>query len=162
MWLTRSLPCLKMVASWTSETSSQTSWNIKSPIVEIRALARWAAADISASASNTSVTKKTYSKLDVFSLRCQKVHISKSNVIELTDLDRGESYCFNVQAFISTRSTNKQLGELSQTQCSNNDNQSIFEGKEERIIKRQARGRREVTQLHLQLSWHKACREKPI
>ncbi|KAM7370249.1 hypothetical protein PAMP_011519 [Pampus punctatissimus] len=57
----------------------------------------------------------------------KKVHISKSSVIELTDLDRGESYCFNIQAFIPSRSTDKQLGELSQTQCSNNDNQSIFE-----------------------------------
>ncbi|KAM7390897.1 hypothetical protein PAMA_008885 [Pampus argenteus] len=57
----------------------------------------------------------------------KKVHISKSSVIELTDLDRGESYCFSVQAFIPSRSTDKQLGELSQTQCSNNDNHSIFE-----------------------------------
>ncbi|XP_029314020.1 coagulation factor III, tissue factor a [Cottoperca gobio] len=57
----------------------------------------------------------------------KKVYTSASNVIELTDLDRGESYCFNVQAFIPTRSIDKQLGELSQTQCSSDDNQSIFE-----------------------------------
>lgn len=64
-----------------------------------------------------------------FPLRClQKVYNSKTNVIELTDLDRGESYCFNVQAYIPSRSTDKQLGELSQTQCSNDDSQSIFEG----------------------------------
>ncbi|KAK5849742.1 hypothetical protein PBY51_014051 [Eleginops maclovinus] len=57
----------------------------------------------------------------------KKVSISKSNVIELTDLDRGESYCFNVQAYIPSRDTDKQLGEMSQTQCSNDDSQSIFE-----------------------------------
>ncbi|KAL7373985.1 hypothetical protein ABVT39_018908 [Epinephelus coioides] len=57
----------------------------------------------------------------------KKVHISKTNVIALTNLDRGESYCFNVQAYIPSRGTNKQWGELSQTQCSNDDNKSIFE-----------------------------------
>ncbi|XP_068565726.1 coagulation factor IIIa [Cebidichthys violaceus] len=56
----------------------------------------------------------------------KKVYISQTNVIELTDLDRGESYCFNVQAFLPSR-VQKQLGELSQTQCSNDHNQSIFE-----------------------------------
>ncbi|XP_061661540.1 coagulation factor IIIa isoform X2 [Syngnathoides biaculeatus] len=58
----------------------------------------------------------------------KKVFISKSSVMELTDLDQGESYCFNVQAFITSRNINKQLGELSQTQCSDNDKHSIFEG----------------------------------
>ncbi|KAM9839403.1 coagulation factor III, tissue factor a [Aulostomus maculatus] len=57
----------------------------------------------------------------------KKVLISKSNVMELTDLDPGESYCFNVQAFIPSRSVDKQLGEMSQTQCSNDADQSIFE-----------------------------------
>ncbi|XP_044033037.1 coagulation factor IIIa isoform X1 [Siniperca chuatsi] len=57
----------------------------------------------------------------------KKVYNSKTNVIELTDLDRGESYCFNVQAYIPSRRIDKQLGELSQTQCSNNDYQSVFE-----------------------------------
>ncbi|KAI3355089.1 hypothetical protein L3Q82_017860 [Scortum barcoo] len=57
-----------------------------------------------------------------------KVYISKTNAIELTDLDRGVSYCFSVQAYIPSRSIDKQLGELSQPQCSNDDHQSIFEG----------------------------------
>ncbi|XP_068160249.1 coagulation factor IIIa isoform X2 [Antennarius striatus] len=57
----------------------------------------------------------------------KKVYNSKTNVIELTDLDRGESYCFNVQAYIPSRSTDKQLGELSHTQCSKDDNKSIFD-----------------------------------
>ncbi|XP_073344564.1 coagulation factor III, tissue factor a [Pagrus major] len=57
----------------------------------------------------------------------KKVYNSKSNVIEVPDLDRGVSYCFNVQAYIPSRSINKQLGELSQTQCSNDDSKSIFE-----------------------------------
>lgn len=57
----------------------------------------------------------------------KKVYNSKASVIELTDLDQGESYCFNVQAYIPSRSIDKQLGELSQTQCSNDDSKSIFE-----------------------------------
>ncbi|XP_008303090.1 coagulation factor III, tissue factor a [Stegastes partitus] len=56
----------------------------------------------------------------------KKVYTSKTNEIELSDLDRGESYCFNVQAYIPSRHTDKQLGEMSQTQCSNDDNASIF------------------------------------
>ncbi|XP_068604042.1 coagulation factor IIIa isoform X2 [Brachionichthys hirsutus] len=59
----------------------------------------------------------------------KKVYNSKSNVIELTDLDRGESYCFNVQAYLPSRSAGKQLGELSHTQCSKDDSKSIFDGK---------------------------------
>ncbi|XP_077411302.1 coagulation factor III, tissue factor a isoform X5 [Vanacampus margaritifer] len=59
--------------------------------------------------------------------KLEKVFISKMSVIELTDLDQGESYCFNIQAFIPSRSSNKQLGELSQTQCSDDDKQSVFE-----------------------------------
>ncbi|XP_012708437.1 tissue factor [Fundulus heteroclitus] len=55
-----------------------------------------------------------------------KTYLSKSSVIEMTDLDKGESYCFNVQAYIPIRSADKQLGELSATKCSNNDEQSIF------------------------------------
>lgn len=57
----------------------------------------------------------------------KKEYVSKTNVIELPDLDRGESYCFNVQAFISSRSPDKQLGELSQTKCSEDKDLSIFE-----------------------------------
>lgn len=126
MWPTRSLPCLKMITTWTSGTSSQTSCNIKSRTAEIKALARWDAADITASASDTQVTKK----LDDSSPWFQKEYISKTNVIEMTDLDKGESYCFNVQAFIPSRSTDKQLGELSQTQCSTDEEPSIFEGEQ--------------------------------
>lgn len=63
----------------------------------------------------------------------QKEYISKSSEIMLTGLDRGESYCFNVQAHIPTRSAGKQLGELSQPQCSHDDEQTIFDGKDEEI-----------------------------
>lgn len=56
----------------------------------------------------------------------KKVKISQSSAIELTDVDRGESYCFNVQAFIPSR-PDKQLGELSHTQCSPDEDKSIFE-----------------------------------
>ncbi|KAK5614364.1 hypothetical protein CRENBAI_000604 [Crenichthys baileyi] len=57
-----------------------------------------------------------------------KTYESKSSVIELSNLDKGESYCFNVQAYIPSRSSEKQLGELSTTKCSDNDDQSIFKG----------------------------------
>ncbi|CAN9506538.1 unnamed protein product [Ophioblennius macclurei] len=56
----------------------------------------------------------------------RKVHTSKSNVIELSGLDQGESYCFTVQAYIPSRTTDKQLGEMSETKCSDEDNPSIF------------------------------------
>ena len=64
----------------------------------------------------------------------QKVYDSKTNVIELTNLDRGESYCFYVQAYIPSRSIDKQLGEVSQTQCSNDDSKSILEGEVSRFL----------------------------
>ncbi|KAB5586784.1 hypothetical protein PHYPO_G00005530 [Pangasianodon hypophthalmus] len=48
----------------------------------------------------------------------KKEKISASNQIELTDLDKGVSYCFTVQVYIPSRSINKRLGEESQVQCS--------------------------------------------
>ncbi|XP_030611847.1 coagulation factor III, tissue factor a [Archocentrus centrarchus] len=56
----------------------------------------------------------------------KKVWFSKTSVIEMTNLDQGESYCFQVQAYIPSRSFEKQLGEMSQTLCSKDDDQSIF------------------------------------
>ncbi|XP_028290326.1 coagulation factor III, tissue factor a [Gouania willdenowi] len=55
-----------------------------------------------------------------------KVVTSKTNVIELRDLDRGESYCFSVQAYIPSRTTSQQHGVMSRTQCSNDQDPSIF------------------------------------
>uniref|UniRef100_A0A1A7YBF4 Tissue factor n=1 Tax=Iconisemion striatum TaxID=60296 RepID=A0A1A7YBF4_9TELE len=55
----------------------------------------------------------------------KKVLDSKSSNIELTDLDPEDGYCFSVQAFVPSRAA-KQLGEMSQTVCSNNTNQSII------------------------------------
>ncbi|XP_026108628.1 tissue factor-like [Carassius auratus] len=52
--------------------------------------------------------------------------ISKDSTIELTDLDRGESYCFNVQAFLPFRALDKQHGEVSNIQCSPEENTSVF------------------------------------
>ncbi|XP_034562447.1 tissue factor-like [Notolabrus celidotus] len=57
----------------------------------------------------------------------KKVHISKDSPIKLTDLDRGENYCFSVQAYIPSRDINKQYGEMSIPQCSNDRDKSIFE-----------------------------------
>ncbi|CAB1451686.1 unnamed protein product [Pleuronectes platessa] len=57
----------------------------------------------------------------------KRVYNSKSNIIELPRLDKDESYCFNVQAYIPSRTIDKQLGELSQTQCSQDNNPNIFE-----------------------------------
>ncbi|KAJ3611030.1 hypothetical protein NHX12_021046 [Muraenolepis orangiensis] len=48
----------------------------------------------------------------------KKTYVSKTSQVELTKLDQGESYCFTVQAYIPSRSTNKQLGAFSHTHCS--------------------------------------------
>ncbi|XP_071268420.1 tissue factor-like [Salvelinus alpinus] len=58
-----------------------------------------------------------------------RTKISASSEIELEegDIDPGVNYCFNVQAYIPSRSTDKQLGELSQRQCSQGYDKSIFE-----------------------------------
>ncbi|XP_036441668.1 coagulation factor IIIa [Colossoma macropomum] len=57
----------------------------------------------------------------------KKEKFSASSEIVLTDLDRGKSYCFNVQAYILSRRPDKQLGELSNVQCSPEEATSIFE-----------------------------------
>ncbi|XP_051543244.1 tissue factor-like [Myxocyprinus asiaticus] len=57
----------------------------------------------------------------------KKEKFSKSSTIELTDLDRGVSYCFTVQAYLAFRPQDKQLGELSHIQCSPGEDPSIFE-----------------------------------
>ncbi|KAM9416586.1 tissue factor-like [Salvelinus alpinus] len=59
----------------------------------------------------------------------KKTKMSASSEIELDrrDIEPGVSYCFKVQAYIPSRSTDKQLGELSQTQCSPGANKSFFE-----------------------------------
>ncbi|XP_060949516.1 coagulation factor IIIa isoform X2 [Limanda limanda] len=57
----------------------------------------------------------------------KRVYNSKTNIIELPGLDKDESYCFNVQAYIPSRTVDKRLGELSQPQCSQDDNPHIFE-----------------------------------
>lgn len=59
--------------------------------------------------------------------RLQKEHVSQSSMIELTQLDRGESYCFSVQAYIPSRAYGKQLGEESHLKCSQ-ENGSILKG----------------------------------
>lgn len=57
----------------------------------------------------------------------QKEHISKTNVIQLSSLDQGESYCFSIQAYIPSRSISRQLGKQSQFQCSQEQG-SILKG----------------------------------
>ncbi|KAL7874385.1 hypothetical protein SRHO_G00053550 [Serrasalmus rhombeus] len=57
----------------------------------------------------------------------KKEKLSAGSEIELTDLEKGRSYCFNVQAYILSRSPGKQLGELSNVQCSPEEATSIFE-----------------------------------
>lgn len=49
-------------------------------------------------------------------------------MIKVTGLDHGESYCFQVQAYIPSRTYGKQLGDLSAPQCSKDENQTIIEG----------------------------------
>ncbi|XP_035269084.1 coagulation factor IIIa [Anguilla anguilla] len=48
-----------------------------------------------------------------------------SNQIEL-EVDKGESYCFNVQTYIPSRVQAKQLGEQSSTQCSPAEDRPIY------------------------------------
>ncbi|XP_067290459.1 coagulation factor IIIa [Pseudorasbora parva] len=57
----------------------------------------------------------------------KREHISKSSIIEPPNLDRGVSYCFNIQAYLRSRAQDKQHGELSHTQCSPEEPPSIFE-----------------------------------
>ncbi|XP_077101220.1 coagulation factor III, tissue factor a [Siphateles boraxobius] len=57
----------------------------------------------------------------------KKEKISKSSIIELTDLDQGVSYCFNIQAYLPSRALDKQHGDLSHIQCSPEEGTSIFE-----------------------------------
>ncbi|XP_053715544.1 coagulation factor IIIa [Synchiropus splendidus] len=47
----------------------------------------------------------------------KKVKTSPGNVIKFTDLEKKDSYCFNVQVLIPSRDWDKQLGEMSQTHC---------------------------------------------
>lgn len=56
----------------------------------------------------------------------KKVKTSTSRLIELTDLDREESYCFSVQVYIPSRSIDKQHGESSHLQCSPAGDQNIL------------------------------------
>ncbi|KAL4635106.1 tissue factor-like [Arapaima gigas] len=52
--------------------------------------------------------------------------ISDSSVLEL-DVDKGMSYCFNIQAYIPSRVTGTQLGELSTSQCSPAGDKPFYE-----------------------------------
>ncbi|XP_015210920.2 coagulation factor IIIa [Lepisosteus oculatus] len=63
----------------------------------------------------------------------KKEEHTKSNTFELK-VDRGKSYCFNVQAYIPTRVYGKQLGELSQLKCSPAGEKSFFEEYGIRVI----------------------------
>ncbi|XP_032408064.1 coagulation factor III, tissue factor a [Xiphophorus hellerii] len=55
-----------------------------------------------------------------------KMQMFSSSVIEMTNLDKGESYCFSVQAHIPSRRSEKQFGQLSATKCSHNDEEPIL------------------------------------
>ncbi|KAJ0059696.1 hypothetical protein NL108_009820, partial [Boleophthalmus pectinirostris] len=57
----------------------------------------------------------------------KKVATSSSNLVEVPGLDRGQSYCFQVQAKVRSRPTSSQLGEFSQTQCTNQRDPSLLD-----------------------------------
>ncbi|KAK7118590.1 hypothetical protein R3I94_022172 [Phoxinus phoxinus] len=57
----------------------------------------------------------------------KKEKTSKSSIIELTDLDQGVSYCFNIQVYLPSRDQDKRHGELSHIQCSPEEGTSVFE-----------------------------------
>ncbi|XP_014915176.1 tissue factor-like, partial [Poecilia latipinna] len=54
-----------------------------------------------------------------------KIQTFSSSVIEITNLDKGESYCFRIQAHIPSRSKN-QFGQLSELKCSHNDEEPVL------------------------------------
>ncbi|XP_036377782.1 coagulation factor IIIa [Megalops cyprinoides] len=56
----------------------------------------------------------------------KKTADTDSNQITLK-VDKGESYCFNVEAYIPTRSPGKQLGEMSMTKCSQAGDRPFYE-----------------------------------
>ncbi|PWA27971.1 hypothetical protein CCH79_00017542, partial [Gambusia affinis] len=55
-----------------------------------------------------------------------KMQTFSSSVIAMTNLDKGESYCFSVQAQIPSRRSEKQFGQMSATKCSHNDEEPIL------------------------------------
>ncbi|XP_031439989.1 coagulation factor IIIa [Clupea harengus] len=57
----------------------------------------------------------------------KKRQTSATNVIELANVDKGESYCLMVQAAIPSRGLDKQYGELSHTKCTPDNNKGIFD-----------------------------------
>lgn len=57
----------------------------------------------------------------------KKTSDSQTSMIEVTGLDQGESYCFQVQVYIPSRTYGKQFGDLSHAQCSEVENQSILD-----------------------------------
>ncbi|XP_023696031.1 tissue factor-like [Paramormyrops kingsleyae] len=56
----------------------------------------------------------------------RKIQTTETNHIEL-EVDRGESYCFSVQAYIPSRSRDMQLGDLSHVKCSEARQPSILD-----------------------------------
>lgn len=57
----------------------------------------------------------------------KKYETSKTNTIELTKIDKGQSYCLKVQAVIPSREYGKQNGEFSNTKCTPQINNGIFD-----------------------------------
>ncbi|KAG5268206.1 hypothetical protein AALO_G00209440 [Alosa alosa] len=57
----------------------------------------------------------------------KKLQTSKTNIIELTNVDKGESYCLMVQAVIPSRDFDKKNGEFSNTKCTPNTKKGIFD-----------------------------------
>ncbi|XP_072307327.1 coagulation factor III, tissue factor a [Eucyclogobius newberryi] len=57
----------------------------------------------------------------------KKVVTSRSSELVLSDLDPGESYCFQVQVLVPSRPTSSQLGTLSQTQCTHQRDPSLLD-----------------------------------
>lgn len=52
---------------------------------------------------------------------------SRSNTVEVSGLDQGQSYCFQVQAVVRSRPPHSQLGELSQALCTPQTHPSLLD-----------------------------------
>ncbi|CAB1326015.1 unnamed protein product [Coregonus sp. 'balchen'] len=57
----------------------------------------------------------------------KKEKMSDLRNVELTNLDKGQSYCFMVAAYIPSRPAKKRLGDWSKPQCSARERKTIFE-----------------------------------
>lgn len=133
-----------MTSWWLSETSLRMTWSTTSYTTKPGAQERWVEQSQSIDCKCVAYDSipvdshqwhKTNSvRLEIIlyltlNLCPQKETMSDLRDVELNNLDKGESYCFMVAAYIPSRSVEKRLGDWSKPQCSPRESKTIFEGK---------------------------------